>query len=355
MKRNNEAGLALPTTLIVVMVLTLLGIVMFTFSMSETRQVEISENKLKAHYVARFGAHAVASYIENNPESVYGLIDTGSSKKVTSDDLDGSDFEGDFTVKVYGNPLEEVRVEATGTVEGSTQTIMVTVDNVFVDFPLFGKYLSTTGGGAGTVTGGDVFYSQTIEEEFENMIEEDYEAIYLDREFPPVVLPCEDEGSVFENNDICNDDEQDYGGETVTEDSRYGEMKAHSQPIEIEPDPEENLLLKAQKIDLHNDDMIVELGENSTENIVAVVVEEFEGGNNDIKINGKGYFMMYVKDSFETGGNFILDYDADDADETNVNIFICEDGDFEKHIAGDEDAKSKEEILEDIKTLFKLY
>jgi len=35
--------------------------------------------------------------------------------------------------------------------------------------------------------------------------------------------------------------------------------------------------------------------------------------------------------------------------------WYCEDGDFEKHIAGDEDAKSKEEILEDIKTLFKLY
>lgn len=34
--------------------------------------------------------------------------------------------------------------------------------------------------------------------------------------------------------------------------------------------------------------------------------------------------------------------------------WYCEDGDFEKYIAGDEDAKSKEQILEDVKTLFKL-
>lgn len=32
--------------------------------------------------------------------------------------------------------------------------------------------------------------------------------------------------------------------------------------------------------------------------------------------------------------------------------WYCENGDFEKHIQGDENAKSKEEILEDIRKLF---
>lgn len=284
---------------------------------------------MKAHYLARSGAHAIASHMIENPESILPMIDSDKSPVIDCQNLEPGKFEGELQVEVYGDFFDEIFVRSTGTVGNTSQTVIASVHNVWVNFPLFGSELYKEGGGAGSgsVTGGDIVYVNYIEESVEQMLEENREAIQMDRNFEDVKLPCDDKESVFYNN--CPDTpgkDKDYEGEKIDGDSRYRLVESReNQELEIEAENGDDLILKADKLKLHNRDMTVDLDNNT----VAIVVDNFEGGNNDIIVNGEGYLMIYAKESFETSGNFKLDYQAHEADDTIVNIFILEEGTFE--------------------------
>jgi hypothetical protein len=68
--RKNEAGAALPLVLVIVIGLSVFAFTLLMFSMNETKQVALDENQMKAHYIARSGAHALASYIIKNPDDI---------------------------------------------------------------------------------------------------------------------------------------------------------------------------------------------------------------------------------------------------------------------------------------------
>ncbi len=331
---KDQKGYALPLILVIVLALTLLGIALFTYFMSETRQVSITEEKIKAHYLARTGAHAVASYMIENPEDILPLIDSDESNLVNHQNLDSGEFEGEIEIEVYGDFFNEIFVRSIGTVGNTSQTVIASVHNVWVNFPLFGLDLYKTGGGegSGSVTGGDIVYVSSIEESVKQMLEEDREAVQMDRNFEDVQLPCKDEDSDFYGS--CPDypgADNDYDGENYDDgiidvDRRYGLVESkQDQELVIEAENGGDLILKADKLKLHNRDMTVNLDDNN----IAIVVDEFEGGNNDIIVNGKGYLMIYVKERFESDGNFELDYKAEEADDTIVNIFVLDGGEFD--------------------------
>lgn len=84
---NNEKGMAVPLVIIIMVVFMLLGTAMIGFSKTEALQVARDEKRMQAHYVARSGADATASWLIENyfdtseldlPLSGSGSFETGS-------------------------------------------------------------------------------------------------------------------------------------------------------------------------------------------------------------------------------------------------------------------------------------
>ena len=95
---NNEKGLVLPLVIMIVVVLLMLGVVLMQLTTSEILQVSMDGKYLQAYYIARAGADATASYIENNPDGIdiANFIDNINNNQSASTSL-GS---GTFTVNV---------------------------------------------------------------------------------------------------------------------------------------------------------------------------------------------------------------------------------------------------------------
>ncbi len=314
---KNENGFALPLTLVIVLALTLIGMTLFLFNMTETTQVTRDDNKMKAHYIARSGAHAAALKLLENQDLDQDLVDSPSSEPV--------DFaDGQFVITVSELSDKGIIIKSTGTYRQVEQTVQIIVADKGIDFTLYGNKIEVDGG-AGTISGGDVVYRDSSIMDEEAILDEDAEAIKLDRSFDSVVPPCDDEGSDFYGE--CPLDLSDpFEGEKITEHSQYKEIVLGGQinELRIVPDSEDDLLLKAEQIDLKNDDMIIDLGKKEN-NTVAVVVDDFRStGNSEIYIKGRGALMFYVK-NYTGGGTFQHDSDAD----VNVNILVMEGGEFD--------------------------
>lgn len=318
---KNEKGLAMPLVITIMSVLTLLGVALISYALTESKHVSISEDRMKAHYLARSGAHAVASYIAGNPEGIYysalKLIDSDPSKTVAASDFG---LEGEFNVEVYGSPFDEIYVRSTGTYGTSTQSVIVTVKNVWVDFPLFAVDL-LGGSNAGEITGGDVFYKNYYEQLYENMIEEPFGVYLLDREFEEPKTPCNDEKSPFYESTVCTDPAVKHDGNPINASGHYEKLQSDNHNYLIVNADNEDVLIKTESITLHNRDMTINLGEESG-NTVAILADNYICGNNDIVINGKGYVIIYVKNSFSTGGNFKLTPEAEEFDEVVINVIL---------------------------------
>ncbi len=311
MNVKDQSGAVLPLTLVIIVVLTLLGIALLTYSLAETKQVAMDEDSMKAHYIARTGAHGVALYLIESTDSAVALINSPESGPV--------DFaDGQFKVEVSGDPGDEVYIKSTGTVGDAVQTITVTLREVGVDFALYGGTINVSGQSA-RISGGDVVYGETAV--IADIVLDGAELIKFPRNFDSVILPCEDPESDFFG--LCPSMNDPYNGEKITEDSRYGEIKLGGQlkHLVIEPVAGENLLFKADTINLGNNNMTVKLNDNT----VAIVVDDFiNGGNGEFYIQGNGCLMLYVK-NYGGNGSFQLDPDSD----VNVNVFVLEEGKFD--------------------------
>ncbi len=320
----DQEGAALPLVLMILFILTLLGTTIFMYNMAETKQVVKTEERMKAHYVARSGAHAVAAYLVENPDSAKDLID--------SPEFTGYEFgEGEFDVLVYADALDEVHVKSIGRVGDSVQSVIVTVADRDIDFPLYANNVNVAGA-AGTITGdqepGNVYYGDTtnLYEHAESVLDEGAELINEKLEFEPVVLPCDDDVlSVFYG--ICDTLEpiNSYGGEVIEEHSLYNEieLKGQLRNLRINSPEGNDLLLKAAKINIRNHKLTVTLDDNT----VAIVVNEFSAvGNPEIYLWGSGRLMLYV-DDYNAGGTF--NYDPDPNSDIIVNVFVTTGGHFD--------------------------
>jgi len=331
---KDEKGLALPLVLVVVIVLTILGITIFMLNMTETKQVARSVDGMKAHYVARSGAHAVAAHLINNPG---GDLEDLISDNPGSAEGWGEFGEGEFDVEVFRDADNDIIVKSTGTVGDVKKTVYVTVGGIGVDFPLFANTVGlqeddfTKDVGA-KIRGGNVYY--TVEdllsgfEEHGNNIVVDGRIIKDDFDFPDIILPCQDEESVFYQEfydgncfESLNDTAGNHDGSDISESSKYFKIKL-SADLTIKSSNNSDLIILANEFDLHNNDLTIELDGNT----IAIVAKDFDAGNNDIEIKGDGVLQFYVK-NFDGRGNFDLDeYIAEDI---IVNIFVLDDGKFE--------------------------
>ena len=114
----NKEGVVLPVVLIVMVVLIILGLALLYISDADGRQAIYQEKKLKAHYLARSGADAVASAIIKESSVLTDILDKASNPNTQ---LDG----GSFTVEVidvHGDQTE-IEIVSTGTVDSGIGSI----------------------------------------------------------------------------------------------------------------------------------------------------------------------------------------------------------------------------------------
>jgi len=341
MKLKDETGLALPLILVVVFVLTVLGTTLYMLSTTETRQVLHDENKMKAHYLARSGAHAVASKIINNPDIADALVNAGASEPYYFGD-------GHYRVEVAymdgANPDEsKIVVKSTGVVNNISQSIDVTIEKVDIDAPVYGRSLNISGAGGEGIRGGDVIYGGGDLDDLDPAMRDNIESLLKDgvlREgpfnFASVVLPCAD--TELEAFGSCPAGpvvfEDIHGGNSVVEinDSvYYDEIEiGNNDDLKISPVNGDNILIKADQIDIGNNALTtVTLTGGS---IVAIVVDGEINNRGHILVQAGeegddpegGHLLIYVKD-YNKGfgdGNRRIDVDGNVA----INFYILADG-----------------------------
>lgn len=116
MKGNRGSALAI--TIIVVAVLAILGVALLNITLAENKFSIHEENRIKAYYIARAGAEAVASYIadKNNPKAT---IQSLVAKDKAQTNFGGGYFEVDFPINSVYTPT----IRSTGTYRGISQTV----------------------------------------------------------------------------------------------------------------------------------------------------------------------------------------------------------------------------------------
>lgn len=121
---RNEKGWAMPLALLVMVVIFLLGTALWYYSTAETIQVARVENRMKAHYLARSGAAAMAKWINENRFIKSAFIET---ELLGTTSLPVSLGEGTFKVTLEGT-LDRITVKSKGTVGGVTDEVTITLN-----------------------------------------------------------------------------------------------------------------------------------------------------------------------------------------------------------------------------------
>lgn len=124
MKGNRGSALAI--TLIVIAVLSILGVALLNIALAESKFTKHEENRLKAYYIARAGAEAVATYIadKNNPKAT---IEALVAKDAAQTSFGGGHFEVDFPIDLFYAPT----IRSKGTYGGVSQTVTLPMKKKF--------------------------------------------------------------------------------------------------------------------------------------------------------------------------------------------------------------------------------
>lgn len=138
--RNNR-GIALPIVLIIALILTILGTVLWHYSVRDLIFAEKNLKRMQAYYIARSGADAVAQYIVDNPdgidmkEYVDALVNSPKSYPTSI----SGDPKGYFEIEVTRDSGKGIIIiQSVGTVDEISQKVSLTLyELVTGEEPLF--------------------------------------------------------------------------------------------------------------------------------------------------------------------------------------------------------------------------
>lgn len=105
-KVNNNSGFALAGTLVLLLVLSLMGTAMFTYSISSLRTVRFSSERKKAEYLAKAGVEA-AAYAYQTASSEQNSLGTDRQKAFSTfvREMATQDSEGNYTKSATSNKV----------------------------------------------------------------------------------------------------------------------------------------------------------------------------------------------------------------------------------------------------------
>ncbi len=138
-----QNGSAMITTVIVTVVLIFSGFALWNYSMSEIKHSEREVSAMKAHYLARSGAEAMAMHFlgekDNSIISEMTVGDTTVSEAAIFGD-------GYFTVSVTLNTEHELLISSTGVVSGVEDTVNILINRKIEGFDeIFNRAIFSTG------------------------------------------------------------------------------------------------------------------------------------------------------------------------------------------------------------------
>ena len=130
---KNQKGLAMPLVLIILVVLSLLGVALWQYSISELNHAVREEKKARAYYLARAGAESLGRHIMVNPSFLDDFQDVGArltSNPVDYDILFSGEpiLVGDVTVELVRIETNRVVITGTGTVDGIVQSVSLILE-----------------------------------------------------------------------------------------------------------------------------------------------------------------------------------------------------------------------------------
>ncbi|PKM57804.1 MAG: hypothetical protein CVU98_04235 [Firmicutes bacterium HGW-Firmicutes-3] len=129
---KDEKGSTLVLIMMVMVVLSILGAALLQTSLAENRFAIREENRLKAYYIARAGAEAASSWIEDpayNLGTITTLITNNASNTTAPTDF----ADGQFWVSFSGNRYQPT-VHSLGEYNGVEQKVNLSLDkNYFFD------------------------------------------------------------------------------------------------------------------------------------------------------------------------------------------------------------------------------
>lgn len=131
-----EDGATLVTVLILIIILTTLGISISQISLHQYRNSIRAEKELAAYYIAKSGANAVASAIENSlvkPEDLKGKSSSPTPLSI-----------GHFEVDVQ-QAGEKIIINSLGKVDNYTRMVMLELSKIKGYFPSFDYAAFATG------------------------------------------------------------------------------------------------------------------------------------------------------------------------------------------------------------------
>ncbi len=114
----------------------ILGAAYIGISLNDTKNMKYQENGMKAYYLARSGADAVAVTIMSHPDRALELIDAPRSESNTQ--IDTGSFDVDIEKGTWQGLVHEVVVSATGYAGNVHDTVVVTLKQLTVS-ELFDK------------------------------------------------------------------------------------------------------------------------------------------------------------------------------------------------------------------------
>jgi hypothetical protein len=148
MVRNNR-GAAMPISLVVMLVLSLLGTALWQYSVNDTLHVARDQQRMQAYYLARAGADAtLQAWLEapaaSRPSGVGNTVYLKDDGTFSTTDP-GVAKAGQFSVTVTNNVDGSVSIVSFGDVRGLTQRVTVTLSSSFVYGHDLGWYHSSSG------------------------------------------------------------------------------------------------------------------------------------------------------------------------------------------------------------------
>lgn len=271
----NNKGLAMPLVLMTLLVLSILGVSLLQYSITDNKQVAMDKKQMQAFYIARSGADAVAQYILDNPKQAATLINAGKSD---SEDLG----EGAFNVLVYGDPGREVLIKSTGTVDGVSQEATLSIDrsNLF-DAAIAADNIFISGNAARI--NGNVVYKYRISDNIGSAVIPSPYTVTQNRYllFPPADFPS------------------DFGLPLISGDGSIEFFGQNKQAANITVDSRGTLISMNNK----NHELNVPLGSSNNPKDRILIVYNFELTGGEVTLHGSGRLLLFVN-SFRGGGNF---------------------------------------------------
>ena len=328
---NRQKGLALPAVIGVMVILMLLGTALWHSGMADARQSKRLEQRVQAEYIARSGAKAYAEYLIKEFDSLEEL-ENSDFFDATSDATELG--KGFFTVTVKKSPMGEYYVRSEGTVGNVSHEarLSITRQSAFGDVALFGKtlllkdpdgddndddlpILQIGEGGAYTAMTKEEFISamgwgDKSDEAIENLLKEIFVGASPDEDAP---IGWADERT-FEDPGFPDPVEEGYElfeGVPGGRPPRVGIIEKDSYADEVSLAGNEALLVRFAN-------------GGGDPPIINLVVDTFKGvGNAQIRLEGKGTFILWVRDTMDFMGTFSSTVNWD---ESEIIINVAGDG-----------------------------